>query len=251
MIKELCEWLDAEPDGVITEISEVDEMYRPDRLDFYFEMGRSALRCIRLAMLVAGKRDVRSLLDFPCGHGRVLRMLKAEFPQARFSAGDINEDGVRFCERIFGAKPIYSSLDAAEVEIDDQFDLVWCGSLLTHLGLDRWNAFFSLLVDSVEEDGLFVFTAFGDWAASRMRNGVYNYRMNDDQIEWLLNDYERDGFAYEDYPGQVDSGMSLTSPAWMFEKLATRPELRLVGHFPRAWGGHQDVWVCVKPPGSS
>jgi hypothetical protein len=130
-------------------------------------------------------------------------------------------------QRIFGAKPIYSSLDAAEVEIDDQFDLVWCGSLLTHLGLDRWNAFFSLLVDSVEEDGLFVFTAFGDWVASRMRN------------------------AYEDYPGQVDSGMSLTSPAWVFEKLATRPELRLVGHFPRAWGEHQDVWVCVKPPGGS
>jgi hypothetical protein len=70
---DLIERLGAAPEGVITEISEADEMYRPDRLDWYFQMGQSALRCIRLAMLAADKREVRNLLDFPCGHGRVLR----------------------------------------------------------------------------------------------------------------------------------------------------------------------------------
>jgi SAM-dependent methyltransferase len=246
MISELIERLDAEPEGVITEVDEADEMYRPDRRDTYFEMARSALRCIRLAMLAAGKREVESVLDFPCGHGRVLRMLKAEFPQARLTAGDINSDGVRFCERVFGANPIHSGVNAGDVEIAEQFDLVWCGSLLTHLDMDRWHGFFSLLADAVANRGLLVFTAFGDWAAGRLRSGEFQYGLGQDEVEGMLRSYERSGFGYADYPGQTLSGMSLTSPAWLFGQLETRADLRLVSYAPRGWGGHQDVVACVK-----
>jgi hypothetical protein len=176
-------------------------------------------------------------------------MLKAEFPQARLTAGDLNQDGVLFCERVFGAKPIFSAERAADVEIDDQFDLLWCGSLLTHLDLDRWHEFFELLVEAIEHQGLFVFTAFGDWAASRMRARAFTYRMTDDLIEQMLDEYERSGFAYSDYPGETLSGMSLTSPPWLFTQLGKTPELRLVGYWPRAWSEHQDVVACVRASG--
>jgi SAM-dependent methyltransferase len=248
MISELTRQLQAEPKGVITEIGDGDEMYRPDRHDVYFQQALSALRCIRLAMLSAGKQDVESLLDFPCGHGRVLRMLKAEFPEARLTAGDLNEAGVQFCERVFGAKPIYSAKRAGDVEIDDQFDLIWCGSLLTHLDLDRWEEFFSLLASSAAGRGLFVFTAFGNWAASRLRSGEYDYNMGEDGAARILAAFDRDGFGYSDYPGQTLSGMSLTSPEWLFSRLAAHPELGLVNYMPRAWGRHQDVLACVKKP---
>jgi SAM-dependent methyltransferase len=246
MISELARQLHAEPSGVITDIGEGDEMYRPDRHDVYFRQALSALRCIRLALLTAGKREVHSLLDFPCGHGRVLRMLKAEFPDAKLTAGDINEDGVDFCERVFGAKPIYSAPRAKDVEIHDQFDLIWCGSLLTHLDLDRWEEFFNLLADSVAERGLFVFTAFGNWAASRLRSGEYDYNLDEDGVERILAAFDQDGFGYSDYPGQALSGMSLTSPEWLLAQLAAHPELRLVSFMPRGWGRHQDVLACVK-----
>jgi SAM-dependent methyltransferase len=248
MINELTRQLQAEPKGYITEIGDGDEMYRPDRHDVYFQQAFSALRCIRLAMLAAGKRDVESLLDFPCGHGRVLRMLKAEFPEANLAAGDLNEAGVQFCERVFGANPIYSAQRAEDVEIDEQFDLIWCGSLLTHLDLDRWDGFFDLLANSTAERGLFVFTAFGNWAASRLRSGEYDYSLGKDGAARILAAFENGGFGYSDYPGQTLSGMSLTSPEWLFAKLATHSELRLVNYMPRAWGRHQDVLACVKEP---
>jgi hypothetical protein len=200
MISELIERLEAQPEGVISEVSEADEMYRADRRDIYFEMGRSALRCIRLAMLTAGKRDVHSLLDFPCGHGRVLRMLKAEFPQARLTAGDINVDGVRFCERVFGANPIYSGLHATDVKIAEQFDLIWCGSLLTHLDLDRWHAFFSLLADCVADQGCSSSPPLVIGPPVDCGPGIH-VQLGQDEIERVLQSYDRDGFGYVELPG--------------------------------------------------
>ena len=47
------------------------------------------------------------MLDFACGHGRVMRTLKAAFPDALLTACDIDRDGVDFCARTFGAAPVY------------------------------------------------------------------------------------------------------------------------------------------------
>src|SRR5581483_10052394 len=81
--------IDLEPPGVIRRISPRDEMYAGDA-DHYFGVGRSALRCVRLAMLAAGKQRVCRILDLPSGHGRVLRYLKAAFPEARLTACDLD-----------------------------------------------------------------------------------------------------------------------------------------------------------------
>jgi SAM-dependent methyltransferase len=237
--------LEQTPDGVVTEISPQDEMYRgpPER---YFEAGRSALRSIKLGLLAAGMESPRKVLDLPCGHGRVLRVLKVAFPDAALTACDINRDGVDFCARMFGATPIYSSLAAEDVEIDDRFDLVWSGSLLTHLDLDRWHGFFELLTRCVEPGGLLVFTAFGRWPAERLRQRSFAYSLTEQKVETILRDFDAHGFGYVDYPGQTLSGMSLTVPSWIFGQLETRPELRIVSYMERGWSDHQDVVVCMR-----
>ena len=88
------EALAAPPPGVDQEIDPDDVMYRPERRDLYFELGASALRAVRVALLAAGKEEPERILDFPSGHGRVLRMLKAAFPGAALAAGDLNRAGV-------------------------------------------------------------------------------------------------------------------------------------------------------------
>jgi SAM-dependent methyltransferase len=234
------------PTGVEQEIAEGDEMYTPGRRDLYFELGASALRAIRLALLAAGRDDPARILDFPCGHGRVLRMLKVAFPQGDLTAGDLNADGVSFCERKFGATPVQSSIDPAEVTIDGPFDLVWCGSLLTHLDRDRWDGFFSLLASSIEQDGVFVFTAFGRHPAARIRSGAALYGLGDRGAEKILGEFDRDGFGYSDYEGETLSGMSLTTPAWICDRIAETGSLRLVSYTERGWFGHQDVIAVTK-----
>lgn len=77
----------------------------------YFSSGYSALFCIRQALERAGKTSVNSILDFGCGHGRVLRSLAAQFPDATPTALDVNRRGVDFCAKKLGARPIYSNFD--------------------------------------------------------------------------------------------------------------------------------------------
>lgn len=60
----------------------VDESV-PGAREHYFMVGRSALRCVEVAMFTAGKtRDAR-ILDLSCGHRRVMRWLRAAFPKPR------------------------------------------------------------------------------------------------------------------------------------------------------------------------
>jgi SAM-dependent methyltransferase len=235
------------PPGVDQEIVEdEDEMYKPGRRDLYFELGASALRAIRVAVLTAGVEQPRRILDFPCGHGRVLRMLRAEFPDAELTAGDLNAAGVAFCERKFGATPVQSGLRAEEVQIDGSFDLVWCGSLLTHLDRDRYQGFFSLLANSVDAGGVFVFTAFGRHAAERIRRRDALYGLGDEGARKILSEFDGDGFGYSDYEGQTLSGMTLTAPSFVCERIADVPSLQLVSYTEQGWFGHQDVIACMR-----
>src|SRR5262245_895416 len=134
--EEIAMGFDAVPAGVLPDISPNDLMYRSDP-NFYFYWGRSAVRAIWSVLAAVEKRDVRAILGLPCGHGRVLRVLRAAFPTARLVACDLDTDGVEFCAATFGAEPIYAHESPARTRIDDQFDLIWCGSLFTHLDETR------------------------------------------------------------------------------------------------------------------
>ena len=84
------------------------------------------------------------ILDLPCGHGRVMRWLRATFPKASLTACDIDGDGVSFCAETFGARPALSSTDPEDLVLGT-FDLIWCGSLLTHLRPGDWDRWLSIV----------------------------------------------------------------------------------------------------------
>jgi SAM-dependent methyltransferase len=257
-MEELIEMLGRRPANLIDEISPNDWMYRNEARSKdsdkatrnYFHQGVDALRCIRLAMLAARKTTATNILDFACGHGRVLRMLKAEFPQAKLTASDIEADAVDFCARVLGATPVYSRDDPAEVHIGDTFDLIWCGSLLTHHGAARWRQFLALFESLLRPSGLLVFTTAGRAVAERVNTRTKTYGLAEDQIERLLAHYEGDGFGYEEYRthrGYVSSyGISLSSPAWVWARLEERTDLHLVVHVEQAWSMSQDMFACLK-----
>ena len=74
-----------------------DERMPAEDVPGYLDTGRSALRAVRLAQFAAGVGDFTSILDLPSGHGRVLRWLKAAYPDAKLTASDLLTDGVDFC----------------------------------------------------------------------------------------------------------------------------------------------------------
>jgi SAM-dependent methyltransferase len=230
---------------LIREISPNDRMVTPRYPDSYFLWGDSALRCVQIAMAAVGKRGVANILDFPCGHGRVLRTLKAANSDASLTACDIDRDGVDFCEATFGAAGVYSDDDLGSVQLGGDFDLIWVGSLFTHLPADRWTAFLAFLGDRLASAGLLVFTTHGTWYAERIReNESLLGGVSQDAQSEMLRGFDEDGFGFACYPGRDAYGLSLSAPSAVTNHLQRLNRLRLVLYLERGWRGHQDVVAC-------
>lgn len=221
-----------------------DGMYKGDGAH-YFKVGLSALRCIDEAVESAGLREVRAILDLPCGYGRVLRFLAHRFPEAQITACEIDRAAVDFCVREFGAVPAYSSADLDAVDFGARFDLIWCGSLATHLSAEPTLALLKLFRRHLAPGGLALFTTHGDFVARRLPTKDYDYGLTDEQIARISRDYARDGYAYTDYPDRESYGISLTSPAWVRQQASRAGRLREVYFKERGWDDHQDVYGFV------
>jgi SAM-dependent methyltransferase len=231
---------------VSTDVSPNDRMFAIGHcMPFYLWVGASAIRCIRRSMSLLGKQNAARILDFGCGHGRVLRMLKAVFPDAQLTACDVLEDGVEFCARAFGATPVLSRVDATQVAIEQQFDLIWCGSLFTHLDRPRWNGFLGLIESVLEPGGVFVFTVQGRHIADTWRAGPLQPEHPQQTMNGILADYDSAGFGYSDYAGVHNWGDALVTPEWVRGAIASTERLQLVDHVETEWAAAQDVVTCL------
>ncbi len=212
----------------------------------YFNCGRSALECVDISLQAAGMGvpDVKRILDLPCGHGRVLRYLRAAFPEAEITACDIVRDGVDFCASTFGAVPIYSEDEPHKIPIErDGFDLIWVGSLLTHLNSGLWLDFLDVFRSSLRPGGLLIVTT----------HGLYEYRslLHLGSYQSLVYDYERTGFGYSsnyrpDPKFKEYYGTTVSSPAWVLTQIAKLGRLRTVHFSERAWDNNQDCFACIR-----
>jgi SAM-dependent methyltransferase len=225
---------------VETRISAGDGMYIGDGAHYY-KVGLSAIRSIEEAIDAAQLGSVSRILDLPCGHGRVLRFLVRRFPQAEITASDLDRKGVDFCARVFGAKAIYSELNLDQFSLAGQFDLIWCGSLVTHLNGKGIRALLRFLARHLAPEGLLIFTAHGQRVIERMRAQDFDYGIAPQSAAPIIENYRKEGFGFADYPGVSAYGVSLTSPDWI-RRAATEIGLNEVYFCARGWDDHQDVY---------
>jgi hypothetical protein len=229
----------------------------------YFALGEEAVQIIQSTIRAVGADDPRTILDLPSGHGRVMRMLRAAFPEARLTACDIDHEAVNFCVETFGAEPVYSSMQSHAIPPEKEFDLIWCGSLLTHLDAERFVEFLELFESRLSPGGLVVFTTSGRGGFEILRDLLPDRRspetapalidrakqyfpIPDDELPDFANSYETEGFAF--YEVFENYGYSLSSPAWVCRQLERLPRLRLVNYLEQGWGSTQDVVACQRRP---
>jgi SAM-dependent methyltransferase len=247
------------PTDVIRDISPRDQMYsRHSDAETYFALGEAALGHIRTVLLTVHKQVVNKVLDLPSGHGRVLRWIKAEFPDAWLVASDIDHDGVDFCARTFGALPLPGEVSPSiEMLQGQRSDLIWSGSLLTHLDERMWRQFLAFFDEALVPGGVLVFTVHGRAMAERLRDPIAGpqHVVSDETRERVLHGYER-GFGYSDY-GFTEAereylglpsgglGISLSKPSRVCRMLEKHPRLQLVSYIENGWG-YQDVVGCLR-----
>lgn len=231
-------------------LAPADGMVTPGLEDQYFDLGRRALELIHFSSELCDKPHYPEILDLPCGHGRVLRWLRAHYPYATLTACDLAREGVDFCASQFDARPVYSRPDLRELPFAAQFDLIWVGSLVTHLNQERWRRTLDCLVKWTRECGVIVFTTQGRTVSSLLARGRRNIAENIDKPA-LLEDYARDGFAYQRYfesTPEEDYGLALTSPEWLMRVLQRYPDVIMRAYLEEAWG-MQDVVILYKKAG--
>lgn len=218
---------------------------------WYWEVGESAANVILGAIGTSFLSRVDNVLDLPCGHGRVLRHLKALFPNARMTACDLDESGVDFCAKTFGADPVVSKPDLADVDFARQFDLIWMGSLFTHTSEQTTRRWLKHVSEFVSDTGIIVATFHGRKSIIVNETNPYISRVS---WENIMKGYRETGYGYDDYPAgeshtYIDSsyGVSLSKPQKIIEIAQEIAGLKVYSYTESGWADHQDVLVIGRP----
>jgi SAM-dependent methyltransferase len=225
--------------GIVTELSPRDTMF-DGRDAHYLSAGLSALRAIEAA--IGDGPAPRRILDMPCGHGRVTRVLRARFPDAGITVCDLDRDGVDFASDRFRARGVYSHTDFRRLRFDEAYDLIWVGSLITHLSELTTLRFLDFALRHMTWRSTLVLSSHGDFVAGRMHSMAYGLTPGD--ADALLLEHSRTGYGYRNYPDSEHYGVAVISRRW-FEGAVAGSPLRLASYVERGWDEHQDV-LCFR-----
>ena len=220
-------------------VADHDRMFAGDGAH-YLRCGASALTVLHMATVLAGIRPA-AILDFGSGAGRVTRWMRAHWPAARIAATDLREEDLAFCAAEFGCTTFPSGTDIAALQAPGRYDLIWAGSVLTHLDQARAEALVARLLSWTRPDGVVVASLHGRFVAGR---GAATRRYGLDEPGWarLLEGYRGEAaFGYADYPPTPGYGVSLSRPAWAAALAERLPGARLLLFGERLWDGHHDV----------
>ena len=232
-------------------VSKADTMLL-DNDAHYLSVGQSALSAIQRAI---GDAEPRTILDLPCGFGRVTRALRARFPHAWMTVSDLDRPGVDFSARTFDARAAYSVRDFRDLELGEKYDLIWVGSLITHLPAVQTRFLLSALGRHLSPNGVALVSLHGPNILPRLRQTGYG--LPPGSAEKVIAEYERTGYGYGDYEGGADLygvsltndnyGISVSSESWM-EATLQDLGLKLDNYEVQTWDNHHDVAVirCKK-----
>ena len=167
--------------AVVTAVHPQDEMYRfiaehwdwphhaspmTDRayaLRSYLAVGDQNVRELEAVLAAAGRPlpMVGSLLEFACGHGRMTRFLVQRLDRSQITVSDINPSALAFTSGTFGVHGFPSVDDPRDLHHDDRYDVIFVGSLFTHLSHAYWESWLQCLYALLADGGLLVFSTHG------------------------------------------------------------------------------------------
>ena len=216
----------------------------------YLMAGSSALDAILSAVRLGGAADPARILDFGSGAGRVTRWLKAAFPGARIACCDLRPQDVAFCREVFQAEAWVSGTDIEQLDLRGPYDLIWIGSVLTHLDAARTRRLVDRAMQVLNPNGLLVATTSGRAIrAVQDREGAY---LNGPGWPTVKRGYDEEGYGYTDYLAEEGFGegygLSLSSLAWVTTLATATAGRRLVMVSEAAWDGVQDVFALQAAP---
>ncbi len=224
-----------------------DGMYIPLGARHYLSVGLSAVRCIENALEKSNENNaVGSILDFPCGYGRALRFLRVRFPKADITASEIDTSMLDFCKDMFSVNSVTSDIDFRKLLLSGKFDLIWCGSLITHIDERATSDLLKFFHDHLSPGGLCVFTTHGQLSVERIEKKRQTYLLTASAQQQLLSQFHDKGYGYADYKNQHGYGISVVSRERMLAIALSVGQWDETSFLERGWDNHQDVYGFTK-----
>lgn len=164
--------------------------------------------------------DDRTILDFGCGYGRILRLMYYYSSPARIWGLDPWEKSIDLChaDGVLGQLAVSDYLPTAIPVGDATFDFIYSFSVFTHLSERATTLALTTLRRYIARDGLFVIT---------IRPKEYWQQLDPAATAWIPTDrdelvarHDRSGFAFvphllEAIDGEVTYGDTSISFEWI------------------------------------
>lgn len=225
-----------------TTVHPQDDMFKKSGNDWapYNSVGESAARVIFSSLAVCPVERVARVLDFGCGHGRVARHLRALFPGAELFFSDIDEAAAKFCASQFRGEAVPACEEFSQVRLPADLDLIFLGSVFTHLDWSRAQTLWTQCFRSLRAGGALVGTFRGRTAYRMMLSNPQRHNANGYYAPMIAS-YLSHGFGYQDYKGFTRWGQNLFAPT-KYQALSEPQELaRMVGLTEAGWANIHDV----------
>jgi len=222
----------------------------PSGIATYMRCSQEVIGQLEDALALAGKtwKDVRSVLEFGCGYGRITRLLIQKVESARVTVCDVIGEGARFCAKEFRVRAVRSSTNLSDFHAEPS-DLVFFISVQTHLSERRLLALQEKLWDLLKPGGVLLFTTMGWTSATHTERYGARWMAKSSQIAAELRDR---GFSFHPYGYYNDPDYGM---AWQtFEHTVAMirrlhgDSLRLLQFSEAAGDGHQDIYVYQRVP---
>lgn len=237
-------WTDYKNTPVSRVLHPGDVMYNTGP-DHYYSVGESAVRLILSGLTLSWTENMGRILDLPCGHGRVARHLKVMFPAAEITYCDLDKTGVDFCKEAIGGVGVYSKPELTAVAFPNKFDLIWVGSLFTHVDRERTTRWLYYLAQQLAPHGVLVATFHGlyfrEFSKTTHVGGGADW-------EKALAEFERTGYGYAEYTtvGPGNYGVSLSRASVIMNIATAIPGTRVVSYTERGWANNHDVLILTR-----
>lgn len=221
-----------------------DVMYKSGA-DWYFPVGASGVECILSALTLTRLSEVRRILDLPCGHGRVGRHLRCAFPHAELHFCDLDVEAANFCASEFDGHPVYSVPDLTKATLPKDLDIIWIGSLFTHLSRDQTLQWLTFLAGHLRPLGILVASFHGYFTRH------HPPRTARVDIEKLRCEFDATGYGFENYPSEDPVkleryGFSMSKPSAILDMANAIPKTRVIAYIERGWASNHDVLALTR-----
>jgi hypothetical protein len=181
---------------------------------------------------------------FPVDTEECFGFLKKHSPRTHIYGGDIDQHALNFCKKEFNIIPVPSDIDFKKVKFPVSYDLIWVGSLFTHIDSKDFRDLLEKLISSLKEKEIIIFTTHG----KECLNQLGSYGLGPIEPSSIKMELENTGFVFQPYPGQSNYGISITVRPYVIETVnqISEDKVKLIFHKNRGWDHHQDVYAFQK-----